>query len=265
MLLFLALAAIGLAAGLAAYALGVRRPRAARPALGALLVLLLGKTWLDAHPHWEWWFAPWPAYAFVQGFVLYPIATAFFGLAASRLPVRWNRAAVGAVALFVLGHGLWRHAWLVRVETHGDARTADAEHHVRQSTMYTCGPAACAAALSWCGITIEERSMARLCLVRRGGSRLFDLYRGLVLGLEGRPFEVSIEALDAAQLLAGEMLVVAANGSGSHALCIRTIGGVAHVHDPLRLRREVWDADRLERDYRGPAIVIRRAAVAAPR
>ena len=254
------------ASGLLAYALTRRRPRLATWLVPALLVLLFARVALDARPDWEWTLLPWPGYALVQGFVLYALATVFFGVAASRLPVPWNRAAVGVLAALVLGHGMVRHSYLAWPERHGEERVAGPDHHLRQSTMHTCGPAACVSALSYFGEVRTERQMAELCLCRKGGSRLFELYRGLVLALDEERYSVGIEALDAAALLAEDRVVVASNGSGAHAIAIRTSGGEATVHDPLTDAPQRWTRSQLERDYRSPAIVIRsRQALATPR
>lgn len=105
--------------------------------------------------------------------------------------------------------------------------------------------------------------MAELCLCRRSGSRLFDLYRGLVTTLDPDRFAVSIEGLDAAALLRSDTVVVASNGSRAHAIAIATRAGAATVHDPLAKAPEVWSPAQLQRDYRPPAIVIRPRPVAA--
>lgn len=263
MITWLVLGGTGLAGGVGAYAVGRRCPRATAALVPLLLVLLCLRAVLDARADWEWALLPWPGYALVQGFVLYALAVAFFGVAAARLPVRWNRAVVAGLGLLVLGHGLYRHSFLAWPERHGDERTAGADHHLRQSTMYTCGPAACVAALSYFGVRRSEREMAELCLCRRSGSRLFDLYRGLVTTLDPDRFAVSIEDLDATALLRSDTVVVASNGSRAHAIAIATRAGAATVHDPLAKAPEVWSPAQLQRDYRPPAIVIRPRPVAA--
>lgn len=231
-----------------------------------LTLALCAKAALAARADWEWRLFPWSAYALVQGFVLYALAAAFFGAAASTLPVRWNRLVVLAVGVGVLTHGLHRHAWLAWPEVHGDDRCAGADHHVRQSTHYTCGPAACASALSYCGITVSERELAAACLTRSSGSSLFDLYRGLVVMLRDRPFFVSIENPTADEVLAERLLTVGSNQGGGHALCIAATAGAVVVHDPLSPGPRTTTSEQLRAEFRGPAIVIRPAAAppAAP-
>jgi hypothetical protein len=226
---------------------------------------LIARAVLSHYPALEWSLFPWPDYAYVQGFTLYPPAVAFLGLAAARLPVAWNRGVIAALALAVLGHGLHRHAWLAWPEAHGDLRVADAQCHLRQSTPYTCGPAACAAALAHCGVRVTERQLAAWCLTRRGGTSLFDLYRGLVEATRHLPLAVAIEDLTAAALLASDHVVVASNQGGGHALCLVTRDGGVLVHDPLAPAPVAWSQTRLQRDYRGPAIVLRQLPAAAPR
>ena len=263
MLLFTAFAIVGLSLGCAAFLAASRLPLVRRFGMPVLLLLLCAHAVLQRFPATEWALFPWPAHAFVRGFVLYPLATMFFGLAAARLPIRWNQVVVALVALAVLGHGLHRHRWLVWPEQHGGDRTADARHHLQQSTPYTCGPAACVAALSHCGVEATERQLSDWCLTRRAGTSLFDLYRGLVTALDGRPFSVSIEALTAAQLLATDHLVVCSRTGGGHAICVATATGQVQVHDPLQKAPTRWTPAELQAEYLPPAIVIRPADSAA--
>ncbi len=257
MLLLAVLTAFGATMLFGGFVAAARCRRFTRSAVPALLVLLLVRAVLAARADWEWWLFPWQGYAFVQGFTVYALAAAFFGIAAAALPVHWNRVVVLVVGLAVLGHGVRQHSWLAWPEVHGDGRVVDADHHLRQSTHYTCGPAACAAALSYCGVTVTERSIAAACLTRASGSRLFDLYRGLVVSLADCPFVVSIEDLDADQLAAHDQIVVASNAGGGHALCVVSRGGALVVHDPLALAARVVTLDGLRHEYRAPAIVIR--------
>lgn len=266
MLLLTSLATAGLALTWSGYALARRSPRVANIAIPMLLMLLVARAVLARFPAREWALFPWPAYALVQGFVLYALAAAFFGVAATRLPVQWNRVVVLLVAMGVLAHGLHRHRWIAFPEVHGDDRTVDESHHLQQSTSYTCGPAACASALSYCGVQVRERDMAAACLTRRQGTSLFDLYRGIVVSLHERPFRVSIEDLTVEELLRGDHLVVSSNAGLGHALCIRVHDGLVDVHDPLQREVQRWTRSDLARNYRMPAIVLRAADPgAAPR
>jgi hypothetical protein len=257
MLLLSLMALASLALGAAAYAWAACSSRARAVALPLLLALLCGRAVLSYSPALEWRLFPWAGYAYVQGFWLYPIAVVFFGLAAARLPVRWNRVVIALVGLSVLGHGMHRHSWIAWPESHGDARVADANHHLQQSTHYTCGPAACAAALSHCGIQVSERDMASLCLTRTGGTSLFDLYRGIVTALAEQPFAVSIEELPYECLRTGNHVLVCSNSGGGHAICLVAHDGKITVHDPLRKAPQEWIATELPRTYVTTAIVIR--------
>jgi ABC-type bacteriocin/lantibiotic exporter with double-glycine peptidase domain len=176
--------------------------------------------------------------------------------------VRWNRAVVLAAGLAVLAHGVYRNAWLAWPEVHGDGRVPGPDHHVMQSSHYTCGPAACAAALSHCGIVVSERDLAAACLTRREGTRLFDLYRGVVQTIGDRPFDVSIEAVDPEQIVAEQLVVVGANPGRGHAICIATCGSRLVVHDPLRPVAQRCSLQLLRDEFRPPAIVIRARTVA---
>lgn len=257
MLLLSLMALASLALGAAAYAWATSSARARAVALPILLALLCARAVLSCSPALEWRLFPWAGYAYVQGFWLYPIAITFFGLAAARLPVRWNRVVIALVGVGVLGHGLHRHSWIAWPPSHGDARTADAAHHVQQSTHYTCGPAACVAAVSYCGIQIRECDMASACLTRASGTSLFDLYRGILTTLDEQPFLVSIEEFPYECLGSGNHLLVCSTAGGGHAVCLAARDGKVTVHDPLRKAPQEWSAAQLPRTYITTAIVIR--------
>ena len=246
-----------LGTGTASYAVGRKSRRAAAGVFAVLLVLIVAKPVLAAFPHWEWWLFPWADYAYVQPLVLWVLAVGFLGVAAARLPIRWNRIVVLGTGLGLATFGAIENRWLAWPPEHGQEVFADASHHLRQSTHYTCGPTACVAAVSHCGVRISEREMARRCLTRGQGTRLFDLYRGLVVTLAGTPFQVSIEQVDTGALLVPGTIAVVANAGNGHALCIVGKGAVALVHDPLRREPVSWDRSELGRNYRGPAVLVR--------
>lgn len=257
MTLLLTITAIGLVLLFGTFGLARRGRRAARVAAVVLAALLCVRAVLAARADWEWALLPWPAYAYVQGFTLPALAAAFFGVAAASLPLRWNRLVVLCVGLAVLGHGVLHHTWLAWPEVHGDARLPGVDHHLRQSSHYTCGPAACAAALSHCGLRASERELASACLTRRDGTRLFDLYRGLVLTIGARPIDVSIEDVDADTIVAQGLVVVGSNAGRGHAICIAASAGGVVVHDPLLPSAQRGSLAQLRAEFRAPAIVLR--------
>lgn len=259
MLLLASFAVSSLALGAIGYVASVRWARFPQLVLPALLGLLAAHAALKARPDWEWACFPFASYAYVQGFWLYPLATLFFGVAAGRLPVRWNRVVVLLAGSAALAHGVARHSWIAWPEVHGELVFADAQHHLRQSTAYTCGPAACVAALSRCGVRVTEREMASLCLTRSCGTSLFDLYRGVVLSLEGKPYRVSIRMVTADHVMERRLLVVASNRGGGHAICVEGNATDAVVHDPLQAAGQTWSRQRLQQDFLPPAIVIERS------
>ena len=258
-MLFLAiLIAASIALGAAAWVVAARSKRAGAVGTVVFLALLCGKALLHWKPHWEATLFPWPDYAYLQQFAIYPIVVVFFGLAAARLPVVWNRVVVGAVGVFFLGYGAFENSWISFPEDHGRDVSADAAHHRQQSTHYTCGPAACVSALAHFGVRKTERQMAELCLTRRGGSRLFNLYRGLQLALPRDRFRVVIVDLTADELREPGRVVVTSNRGGGHAICLVGRGAGVMVHDPLYPAPSTWNPTKLRANYRGPAVLIER-------
>ena len=66
------------------------------------------------------------------------------------------------------------------------------EHSVcRQTSRYTCTPAAAAMLLTWHGIQAEESEMAELCLTRKG-TTWQGLFRGLTIKTRGEPYRVRV-------------------------------------------------------------------------
>lgn len=66
------------------------------------------------------------------------------------------------------------------------------EHSVcRQTSQYTCTPAAAAMLLTWHGIPAEESEMAELCLTRKG-TTWQGLFRGLTIKTRDQPFHVKV-------------------------------------------------------------------------
>jgi len=61
----------------------------------------------------------------------------------------------------------------------------------RQSSRYTCTPAAAAMLLSWHGIPSQESEMAELCLTREG-TTWQGLFRGLTIKTRDQPYRVRV-------------------------------------------------------------------------
>lgn len=61
----------------------------------------------------------------------------------------------------------------------------------RQTSRYTCTPAAAAMLLSWHGIPSQESEMAELCLTRKG-TTWQGLFRGLTIKTRDQPFRVRV-------------------------------------------------------------------------
>ncbi|NQV28354.1 MAG: hypothetical protein HQ518_28715 [Rhodopirellula sp.] len=61
----------------------------------------------------------------------------------------------------------------------------------RQTSKYTCTPAAAAMLLTWHGIPAQESEMAELCLTRKG-TTWQGLFRGLTIKTRNRPFRVRV-------------------------------------------------------------------------
>ncbi len=258
MLLLVLLILGSIATGVVAWRTAARYPKAGTIASAVFMLLLCVKAVVHWRPDWEVMLFPWPKYAYLQPLAIYPLMVSFFGLAAARLKLRWNQVLVALIGVVFLGYGVWQNSWIAFPEQHGRAVRADREHHCRQSTTYTCGPAACVSALDYFGVTVTERSMASLCLTHKSGSSTFNLYRGLLLALGERDFRVRILTLAPADLTLRGRVVVTATGQGHHAICLLGTGDGVTVHDPLHAQPRGWSLDALSQQVQGPVILIER-------
>ncbi len=226
------------------------------------LLLVIGKCVITWFPTWEWALFPWADYAYLQGWWLYGLVALFLGLAIPQLPVRWNQGAVGLLAIGVIGYGAWEARWMLGLPQIGAAVGPAANHHLQQSTGYTCAPCSCAIALSYCGISTTEQEMAALCLTRiNGGTTVFNTYRGLALKLAGTPWRARVVDTPVDQLLADGRIAVIDFPEILHALAVRGQGSTILVHDPLKPEPRTWAAEDFARMYGGTAIVIERRPI----
>ncbi len=161
---------------------------AALALLGTAGTVLLVNWFPLAVPVWVW---TGPACYLEQAAYALP-ATLFFGLAGARLPEPRQARSVGTLAgvvAIVAGAHLFL-AVLAREHTGLPDRPFDGPV-CRQSTGWSCGPAACATMLKARGIPATEREMAELSLTYVGrGTTLPRFVRGLALkarkeGLDG--------------------------------------------------------------------------------
>lgn len=251
---YIATAGVSVAAFGAGYALARKGKRYALAAAGVALGLVVAKALLHWKPVWEAALFPWPAYIYFQGYWLYPAALVFFGLAVPQLPVRWNRALVAGVAACVFAYSLRAGSWMIFPPDDRSTRRAGPDHHCRQSTMYTCAPAACVSLLSHWGIDATEGEMARLCLTRRHGTTVFNIYRGLVLKFEDKPFDIRVMNLTPGEFR--ELAVPAVVVDAGHCVVLRPDDGGAVILNPLADSPRRAGAETVRRYLAMPAVVV---------
>ena len=219
--------------------------------------IILFKAVVKFRPVWEAAVFPFPDYVKYQGFVLYLGVAVFFGACLAWLAGRRERPMIVLLGVVAVTQSGFANSWLLDRTEYGEERFADESRHCRQSTMFTCGPAAAVSALAHCGVRVSERRMAALCLTNKEGTDDFNIYRGLTLALEGTSWRARLRAVPVGALAAeGTLAVVSLE---DHA--IATVGegdGRLLVHDPLGARLEHRNARELESIYSGTAVVIER-------
>ncbi|MBA3847134.1 MAG: hypothetical protein H0X45_10860 [Planctomycetes bacterium] len=237
-------------------------PRQVQGLAAFILMVLIAKAFLHAHPAWEAQLLPWREYAALQSYWIWPLALCFFGLIAGHLPRRsTGRSVAVALAALVFATSLWSQRWMVVGIDDRSTAVADRDHHCVQSAGDSCVPASCVSLLSYWGVPATEGEMARLC-ISQGGTSLFNAYRGLRLkaddhGLRARIVETDV---DGAVALGVPLLF----GDGSHARVLVPERGLLVVHDPALSHAEVWSRERIARHLRGAVVVVESTRGARP-
>lgn len=237
-----------------------RGPRWRLVGAGIVLALIIGKSVMTWMPVWEATCFPFGWYIFLQSFWMPLLMMAFFGIAVPQLAVQWNRIAIALLAFcFYVYLGILGNWWMVSRPMIGDERVPDANHHVRQSTMYTCAPSAVAIALSYVGIVASERTMADRCLtvVERGTTR-FNTYRGLILSLAETPWRARMAHASVTELCRNGQVAVIDFPDIRHAITTVGNGDGVILHDPLQPQPKTLSVEELTKRYGGVAILIER-------
>lgn len=227
-------------------------------AAGVILLLILSKSVLTWMPVWEATLFPFSGYIYFQSFWMPFLMMAFFGVAAPQLAVPWNRAALAGIAgiLYVyLGViGTW---WMVSRTPIGSDTVPNAQHHLKQSTMYTCAPCAAAMAVSYIGQSVSERQMADYCLtVPQRGTTRFNTFRGLMISTENTPWTPRMAHASVAALCRDRQVTVIDFPDIRHAITVVGNGMGVTLHDPLHAKPLLLDAEDLAERYGGVAILL---------
>ncbi len=223
---------------------------------GAALGLILTKAFLHAKPALEADLFPWVGYVYFQSYWLYPLGMVFFGLAASQLPVKWNRFLVGGIAFCFFGYSLWAERWMVLPIDDSSARTATADHHCQQTTSYTCVPASCVTLLSYWGIHATEGEMARLCRTRGDGTTTFNAFRGIKLKLRAADMRVDIVEMDVKRFCELRKPVLFCDRRGHATVMLYDRGESVVVWDPLMGSKSLMPLSSLRNAISGAGVVI---------
>lgn len=141
----------------------------------------------------------------------------------------------------------------------------------RQTSSFTCTPAAAAMLLSWHGIPSQESEMAELCVTRKG-TTWQGLFRGLLIKTRGTDFRVRVVECDwdelSGKLTGPAILSVGIDASQPfpriytehwgwqpgirHSVMLRAMSrnGFLSIADPA-VGAEFWSLDDLKTLYRG--------------
>ena len=248
---------LGLSAAVTATWLAWRTPRLRLPLAGLVLLLLVAKSALAWLPVEEAALLPWTWYAWLQGYWIYAIGGAFLGLAIPQLPQVWNRISIAVLAVVVLAVGATETGWMLRQRPLGEEIAPGPDHHLTQTTGYTCAPCAAAIALSYVEVPATERGMAKACLTREeGGTTAFNTWRGLRLALDGSPWRPRLARVTPAELCASGQVSVIDFPAIAHAITVVGRGEDVLLHDPLTDEPRILAQAELASRYGGTAIIL---------
>lgn len=168
-------------------------------AVAAIVMALRG--FLYAHPEYEQYllrlsddylfFATWEA----------PIAVLMIFALAARLDGRRTRRLAATALIMLAPLFVWDSFAACLHPNYEMPAQFDEEGVCRQTTDYSCGPAAAVMMLKSMGEEISEGEMANLCLLRPGrGVTALELCRGLNIALRARNCRATVEHLNPGQL-----------------------------------------------------------------
>jgi hypothetical protein len=227
-------------------------------AAGVVLGLIIFKSVLTWMPVWEATIFPFSGYIYLQSFWMPLLMMAFFGFAAPQLTVPWNRWVVAIIACgFYINLGLMGTWWMVDRPLLGQPTVPNAEHHLSQSTPFTCAPCAAAIAVSYIGMSISEQQMADYCLtIAERGTTRFNTYRGLMIALEKSPWRARMAHASVDDLCQPGQITVIDFPDIRHAITTVGVGDGVTLHDPLRQQPVRLSKEDLAERYGGVAIII---------
>ena len=253
-------AMILLAAGL----VGWRSRRFGSGALVGLFLIagaLMGlRTFLHLRPEYEQclldlsydyvYFSAWEA----------PVALFMTFALACRLETRWVRRFTLASLVFLAPIFLWNSLVPCLQPHYAMAARFDGDNVCRQSTDYSCGPAAAVTVLKRLGKHISEGEMARLCLLRPDqGVTVLELCRGMNVALRGDPVRATIKRLEAKELdteAAPFLAEIRRPPSSEHCVVVLEVDrDVLVLADPAYGKR-VCTRDEFLRQWTGLAITL---------
>jgi len=242
---------------------------------GSLAVCLAGtgvlmglRAFLYAHPEYEQhllrlsddyvYFATWEA----------PLAMLMaWGLAARLERGRLRRLVI--LSLFALAPlFLWDNVAACLQPSYAMPARFDADGVCRQSTSYSCGPAAAVMMLKCVGEDISEGEMANLCLLRPNkGVTALELCRGLNVALRGKKHRATIRRFEPDQLdraCPPFLAEVRRANATEHCVVVLQVGtDVVLLGDPAR-GRSVCPKDDFVEQWTGIAVTMIPSAAARP-
>jgi predicted double-glycine peptidase len=224
-------------------------------------VLLLLRSFLHLRPEYEQhllslssdyiYFASWGG----------PVSVLMIFALAGRLPKwQWRKAAVITMTL-MMPVFLWSSLVACAMPNYSMAARFDSDDVCRQTTDYSCGPAAALTVLKRLGQDLSEGEMARLCLLRPNeGVSLLELCRGLNVALEGRPHRATIERHSIDDLTTGDTPFLAElqrPNAVDHCVAVLSVtDDVLVLGDPAYGKRVVG-RDEFRKEWTGLIITVR--------
>jgi hypothetical protein len=204
-------------------------------------LLILAKAVFNYRPDYEILIFNYDWYILYNGIILFVLESGFFGCVMAFLESTRDKRAIGVLAIVVALYGQYMNFGFEFQKSIGNDNYVNSDHHIRQSSPYTCGPASCVIAASYCGISVSENEMIQRCLTNGRGTSLLNIYRGMRLTIDRKLYNIEMSQLKFPELVKDGRVSLAI--SGNHAICLLGRGDHVLVHDTQKENPEEWDEE----------------------
>ena len=192
------------------FRLARRGPKEALIGVAVCLPLVTSPILFHYFPRVETTLLSFDAYFLLRPWLVFPFAFCILGIGTVRMTARAARSGVTTVASALLLLTTYRVGMAAAFDPAQLTGYPNADGVCRQTSEYSCGPAAAATFLAHLGVRTDEEEMARLCgTVAPMGTDPFCMCHGLRKKLAGTGLDVTVRRCDWVALRWGRLPALA--------------------------------------------------------